>query len=80
MSLAQRCIFLQDVFQMTAIALMTHLYSSCEVVYNPDTLFFQYGTNLLIDGLSELFNRLWIVLISVVLQEPPEIKIWGGSD
>ena len=39
-SLAQRMHFLQDIFQMTAIVLMTHLNSSSEVVNHPYTLFF----------------------------------------
>ena len=43
----------------------------------PLTLFFRYVTNLLIDGHFELGNGLRIVLIHVVLQEHPEIKIWG---
>ena len=41
------------------------------LVNHPDALFFQYGINLLIDG-----NGLGIVIIHVVLQETPEIKIW----
>ena len=50
MSLAQRMHFLQYVFQMTAIAMMTHLNSSSEVVTHPDALFFRYDKNLLMDG------------------------------
>ena len=62
---------------MTTIALMTHLNLSSKVVNCPDALFFQYGTNLLIDGHFEFSNGLWIVLIHVVLKEIPETKIWG---
>ena len=74
MSVAQRKHFLQDVFQMTAIALMTHMNSPSEVVNHPDAVFFRYGTNLLIEGHFEFSNGLWIVLIHVTLQEPPVIK------
>ena len=41
--------------------------------------FFQCGTNLLIDIHFEFSNELWIVLIHVFLQKPPEMKIWGRS-
>ena len=50
-------IFFQDIFQMTTIALMTHLNSSIEVFDHPDALFFfWYGTNLLIDDYFEFSN------------------------
>ena len=72
MSLAQMMHFSQDVFQMTAM----HLNLSTEVVNHSDVLFFQYGMNLLIDGHFEFSIGLWINLIYVILQEPPEINIW----
>ena len=50
--------FLQNVFQMTAIALMTHLNSSSEVVNHSDALFFRYGSKLLIEGHFEFHNEL----------------------
>ena len=74
MSLAERIHVLPDLFQMSTIALMAHLYLLSEVVSHP-TPFFRHGTNLLIDGHFEFTNGLWIVLIQVVFQEPPEIKI-----
>ena len=52
MCLAQRIHFLQDVFQMTTIALMTHLSSSSEVVNHPDSLFFT---------MAPLWAQQWIV-------------------
>ena len=76
MSLAQKMHFLQDMFLMTTIALMTHLNFLSKVVNHPDTLFFQYDMNLLIDGLFKFSFGLWIVFIHIVLQEPKEIKIW----
>ena len=75
-SLVQRMNFWQDVFQMTAITLMTHLNLPSEVVNHSEAFFSRYGTNLLIDGHFEFSNGLRIVLN--VLQEPPEIKIWSG--
>ena len=80
MSLAQRMHFLQNMFRMTAIVLRQHLNLSSKVVSHPDALIFWYGVNLLIDGHFEYYNGLWIVLIHVVLQEPPEIKNLWGSD
>ena len=65
---------------MMTIALMTHLDSSSEVFNDPDSLFFWYGMNFLIDGHFEFNNGLWIFLIHVVFQEPPEIENLGGSD
>ena len=50
MSQAKTIQFLQDVFQMTAIVLMTHLNWSSELVNHPDTLIFQYGMNHLTAG------------------------------
>ena len=62
---------------MTAIALMTQSSSLSKVANHPSALFFRYGTNLLIDDHFEFSNGLQVVLIHVVLQEHPEIKIWS---
>ena len=44
----------------------------------PDSLCLRYDTNLQIYGHCEFSNGVWVVLTLVVLQEPPEIKIWFG--
>ena len=62
-------------FHMTAVAL-THLKLMSEVVNHPITLFLSDGTNLLGDGHFQFSNGLKKILIHVVLQELPEIKIW----
>ena len=81
---AQRTHLLEHMFQMTAVVTQTHLEPTTEVVNHPDTLFLPDGTNLLGDGHFQFSNGLRMILIHVVLQEPPEIKIWclrcNGSD
>jgi len=62
---------------MTAVSLQTHLKPTSKVVNHPDTLFLPDGTNVLGDGHFQFSNGLRTILIHVVLQEPPEIKIWG---
>ena len=64
MSLPQRMHFLQDMFQMITIVLMTCPNSSSKGVSHPDTLFFQYGMNLLIDGHLEFKSTLFLYMLS----------------
>ena len=70
--------FLLDVFQTTAIALMTQLNSSSEVVNHSDALFFRYGTNLLIVGHFEFSNGMWIVLKPIFLLETSRYNKFVG--
>ena len=62
---------------MTTVALQAHLKLTSKVISHPDTLFLPDSTNLLGDGHFQFSNGLRMILIDVVLQEPPEIKIWG---
>ena len=73
---AQRIHLLEHMFQMTAVVPQTHLKPTSEVVNHPDTFFLPDGTNLLGDGHFHFTNGLRTILIHVVLQELPEIKIW----
>ena len=59
-----------------AVVPQTHLTPTSEVVNHPDTLFLPDGTNLLGDGHFQFSNGLTTILVHVVLQEPPEKKIW----
>ena len=63
-------------YQMTTVVPQTHLKPTSKVVNHPDTLFLPDCTNLLDDGHFQFSNRLRTILIHVVLQEPPEVKIW----
>ena len=61
---------LQDVFQMTAITLKTHLNSSSEVVSHPDALFFFFFF-----GMVQIF---WLMPTAMYCEfNDLEIKIWG---
>ena len=59
-----------------AVVPQTHLTPTSEVVNHPDTLFLPDSTNLLGDGHFQFSNGLRTILVHVVLQEPPEKKIW----
>lgn len=67
----------KGMFQMTAVALQTHLKPMSKVVNHPDTLFFSDGMNLLGDGHFKFGNGLRIIFIHVVLQEPRDKKSEG---
>ena len=74
---AQRIHLLEHMLQMTTSVPQTHLKPTSEVVNHPDTPgFLPDGTNLLCGDHFEFSNGLKMILIHVVLQEPPEIKIW----
>ena len=74
MSLKKVMAILPNMLQLASATLKTNLYLPCEVVHDPDT--FLLGDSPNGDSL-ELWDGLRTVLVNIVFQEPPQIKIWG---
>ena len=71
-SLKKCMAILQNMLQVASATLKTDLHPPCEVVHDPDTFLLGDSPN---GGSLELWDGLGTVLVNIVFQEPPKIKI-----
>ena len=74
---AQKLCSLQNMFQMTSSALETDLHPLRKIVNHSHALLSGDFPDFCCNCSLEFTNCLRIVLIRIVLQIPPQIKIWG---
>ena len=65
--------------QMSTVLLKTDLDSASKVIDNADALLLWYSVDLLRYCFLELKDGLRIVPVQIILQEPPQVDIWGGG-
>ena len=64
--------------QMSTVLLKTDLDSASKVIDNSDALLLWYSVDLLRYCFLDLRDGLMIVPVHIILQEPPQVDIWGG--
>ena len=62
---------------MASSALKAHLHTSCKIVNDSHTFLLTDFPDLCCDCCLQFPNCLRIVLIHIILEIPPQIKIWG---
>ena len=67
----------QNVLQMASSALKAHLHTSRKIVNDSHTFLLWDFPDLCCDCCLQFTNCLRIVLIHIILEIPPQIKIWG---
>ena len=63
--------------QMSTVLLKADLDSASKVIDNSDALLLWYSVDLLRYCFLELRDGLRIVPVHIILQEPPQVEIWG---
>ena len=63
---------------MVIVLLKAYLDSAGKVIDNFDALLLWYSVDLLRYCFIELRDGLMIVPVHIILQEPPQVDIWGG--
>jgi hypothetical protein len=63
---------------MASSALKAHLHTSRKIVNDSHTFLLRDFPDLCCDSCLQFTNCLRIVLIHIILEIPPQIKIWGG--
>ena len=69
----------QNVLQMASSALKAHLHTSRKIVNDSHTFLFREIPDLCCDCCLQFTNCLRIVLVHIILEIPPQTKIWGGG-
>ena len=64
---------------MASSALKVHLHASRKIVNDSHTFLLRDFPDLCCDCFLQFTNCLRIVLIHIILEIPPQIKIWGGG-
>ena len=64
--------------QMSTVLLKADLDSASKVIDNSIALLLWYSVDLLRYCFLELMDGLRIVPVHIILQEPPQVEIWGG--
>ena len=67
----------QNVLQMVSSALKAHLHTSCKIVNDSHTFLLRDFPDLCYDCCLQFTKCLRIVLMHIILEIPPQIKIWG---
>ena len=65
--------------QMSTVLLKADLDSASKVIDNSDALLLWYSVDLLRYCFLELRDGMRIVPVHIILQEPPQVDIWGGG-
>ena len=65
--------------QMSTVLQKADLDSASKVIDNSDALLLWYSIDLLRYCFLELRDGLRIVPVHIILQEPPQVDIWGGG-
>ena len=63
--------------QMSTVLLKADLDSASKVIDNSDALLLWHSVDLLRYCFLELRDGLKIVPVHIILQEPPQVEIWG---
>ena len=68
--------FLDYMLQMSTVLSKAFLNAACKVVDNMLAFLLCNGLNFLGNGCFQSCNSEWVILVNVVLEEPPQEEIW----